>query len=166
VLSSILNLQAVQSASAFCLAGKGKSVWFWSVPSWEEEHQSESAGIRSHFGKRRLRHTGRRSRDTSVGEFRMLKGQWFGPYAGTHSGNIIAEFDQVGTDLIGTVTAYPGDPVPPAFTAVIIPVGRKLFEAVLSLQPIDFATGNPVPWAMIAGRHPGLNMSNTNSHND
>jgi hypothetical protein len=89
----------------------------------------------------------------------MLKGQWFGPYAGTHSGNIIAEFDQVGTDLIGTVTAYPGDPVPPAFTAVIIPVGRKLFEAVLSLQPIDFATGNPVPWAMIAGRHPGLNMS-------
>ena len=36
----------------------------------------------------------------------MLKGQWFGPYAGTHSGNIIAEFDEIGGNLVGTVTAY------------------------------------------------------------
>jgi hypothetical protein len=89
----------------------------------------------------------------------MLKGHWFGPYAGTHSGNIIAEFDEIGGNLAGTVTAYPGDPVPPAFTAVTIPTGRETFEAVVPLQPIDFRTGNPVPWAMIAGQHPGLNMS-------
>ena len=89
----------------------------------------------------------------------MLKGQWFGPYAGTHSGNIIAEFDEIGGDLVGTVTAYPGDSVPPAFTEVRIPTGREAFEAVLPLQPIDFRTGNPVPWEMIAGQHPGLNMS-------
>jgi hypothetical protein len=55
----------------------------------------------------------------------MLKGQWFGPYAGTHSGNIIAEFDEIGGDLVGTVTAYPGDSVPPAFTEVRIPTGRE-----------------------------------------
>jgi hypothetical protein len=89
----------------------------------------------------------------------MLKGQWFGPYAGTHSGNIIAEFDEIGGDLVGTVTAYPGDSVPPAFTEVTISTGRETFEAVLPLQPIDFRTGNPVPWEMIAGQHPGLNMS-------
>ncbi len=33
----------------------------------------------------------------------MLKGQWFGPYAGTHSGNIVAEFDEIGGNLVGTV---------------------------------------------------------------
>jgi hypothetical protein len=89
----------------------------------------------------------------------MGASEWFGPYAGTNSGNIIAEFDQVGLDLVGTVTAYPGDPMPPAFTAVTIPVDRQSFEAVLQLQPIDFATGNPVPWESIASRHPGLTMS-------
>jgi hypothetical protein len=89
----------------------------------------------------------------------MLKGQWFGPFAGTNSGNIIAEFDQFGPDLVGTVTAYSGDPVPPTFTVVTIPIGRQSFETVLQLQPIDFATGNPVPWESIASQHPGLTMS-------
>ena len=84
----------------------------------------------------------------------LLKGQWFGPYAGTHSGNIIAEFDEIGGNLVGTVTAYL-----PAFTAVTVPTGRETFEAVVPLQPIDFRTGNPVPWEMIAAQHPGLNMS-------
>ena len=40
-----------------------------------------------------------------------------------------------------------------------VPTGRETFEAVVPLQPIDFRTGNPVPWEMIAAQHPGLNMS-------
>lgn len=90
----------------------------------------------------------------------MLRGQWSGPYAGTNSGEIIAEFDEVDSRIVGTITAYPADPkYPPVFVPVVIPAGLTSLDQVFPVYPIDWNTGDPVPWETVAANYPGITMA-------
>ena len=92
----------------------------------------------------------------------MLKGQWTGPYACTDSGEIIAELDQDGSNLVGTVAAYSSNPqLPPAIVPVTIPDGVSSLDQTFSVFPLD-ANYQSTQWSVIANNFPaGTTMSTT-----
>jgi hypothetical protein len=91
----------------------------------------------------------------------MLKGQSFGPYAGTNSGDVIVEFDEVEGQLVGAVTVYPGDiQLPAVFSPVVAPLNASTLDVKVPISPID-ATGELVPWANVARFFPNMAMPST-----
>jgi hypothetical protein len=89
----------------------------------------------------------------------MLKGQWVGPFAGTNSGEMIIELDELGGQLVGTATVYPSDQnLPSTFVQVGFPIGQDSLEQQVQVFPIDWVTGDPVVWQQIASRYPGVIM--------
>jgi hypothetical protein len=90
----------------------------------------------------------------------MQKGQWFGPFAGTSSGNAIIEFDERDGQLIGTATVYDSDPrLPATFALVTVPLNSSELDLRVQLYPIDWNTGDPAPWSQISHLYPGISMS-------
>jgi hypothetical protein len=90
----------------------------------------------------------------------MLKGQWFGPYAGTSSGNAIIEFDERDGHLTGTATVYENDNrLPATFALVTVPLNTSSLDIRVPLHPIDWNTGDPAPWSQLSHLYPGISMS-------
>ena len=92
----------------------------------------------------------------------MLKGQWTGPYTGTSAGDMIAEFDQVGSEIVGTVVAHPSDVrLPSAFVSVALNAGMKSLDQTFPIFPIEPNSGDPMSWADIAATFPPETVMST-----
>jgi hypothetical protein len=75
----------------------------------------------------------------------MLRGQWTGPFAGSGSGEVIIEFDEVDGQLVGNVAAYSSQPsAPSAFVWAAMPTNLQEFDQRLPLLFIDFRNNEPV----------------------
>jgi hypothetical protein len=87
----------------------------------------------------------------------MLKGQWTGPFAGTNSGDVIVEFDEVEGQLIGNVSVYPGDlSFPAPFAWLLMAKNLQELDQRIPILYIDWQSGQPVVWPVIAARYPNM----------
>src|SRR5262245_51651883 len=85
----------------------------------------------------------------------MLRGQWTGPFAGTTSGEVIVEFDEVEGRLLGNVTVYNGDPTKPtSFVWVTMDRNLQAWDQRLPILYINWSNGEPVVWQQIAKAYP------------
>jgi hypothetical protein len=76
-----------------------------------------------------------------------MNGQWIGRYAGTNSGLLVIDLDDVGTHYEGIACAYDDDPSLPGTCVYIKTVDKQnSFQDRLRLLPIDPRTGEPATW--------------------
>src|SRR5262245_6459605 len=95
----------------------------------------------------------------------MRRGQWAGPFAGTNSGDMIVELDEIAGRLDGHATVYPSNPnLPPAFVPVSIPVGLTSHDTQLNILPIDVRSGEAVAWPQIANVFPAGTVIPASAH--
>lgn len=89
-----------------------------------------------------------------------MNGQWIGKYSGNNSGLLVIDIDDCGTHYEGAACAFDDDLSLPGTHAVIKTHDKQnSHDLSVSLQPMDPATGNPIPWDAIANRfEPGISV--------
>lgn len=88
-----------------------------------------------------------------------MNGNWYGPYAGTNSGQIVVEIDDRGDHFEGCAYAYDSNWILPSTFAVIKTLDKKdqiKFEA--PLFPLDPQTAEPTDWDQVAKHYSAQNI--------
>ena len=91
----------------------------------------------------------------------MRAGQWTGVFAGTSSGEVILELDEVDGELLGSVTLYPNDLMHPTpFAWVRIPKNVVAIDKQMPILAMNWTSGEPTQFSLVAEHYPGIAMSN------
>src|ERR1700761_2963759 len=86
-----------------------------------------------------------------------MNGQWMGPYAGTTTGLLVLNLDDVGHAFLGDVFAYNAIAGFPATIGVVnLPKAAPTGRFDIPLFPIEKETGNPLSPAEVTARFPGV----------
>lgn len=86
-----------------------------------------------------------------------MNGQWFGTYAGTNSGALIVELDDVGGGYEGSVIAVDQNPALPAVLGEFLaPKDKKEFQVKISLAAIERSTGSPFSEEVLKSKFPDV----------
>jgi hypothetical protein len=88
-----------------------------------------------------------------------MNGYWYGTYAGSNSGQIIVELDDMGDHFHGCAYAYDNTPSLPSTLAVIkTPSKASQLQFQSQLLPLHPDTGEPTGWQQVTSRYPGVNF--------
>jgi hypothetical protein len=80
-----------------------------------------------------------------------MNGQWIGRYAGTNSGTLVIDLDDVETHYEGIACAYDDDQsLPSTYVSIRTFDKQNSFEGRLRLLPIDPHTNQPATWDKLA----------------
>jgi hypothetical protein len=89
-----------------------------------------------------------------------MNGQWIGPYAGTNSGLLVVELDDVGDHYEGYAYAYDNNPSLPSVIGTVdfVPKTKTHFKRRVSLVPIDRQSGDIMNEEAVKKRYPGVTI--------
>jgi hypothetical protein len=86
-----------------------------------------------------------------------MNGQWIGPYAGTNSGTLVVELDNVGGGFEGSVIAADNNPVFPSVVGeFLVPKDQEKFKVRIPLRSVERATGASLSKETFESRFPGI----------
>jgi hypothetical protein len=85
-----------------------------------------------------------------------MSGQWLGRYAGTNTGNVVADLDDSGASYVGEVWAFDDLPnYPTTFASIELPKAKNRFSLRVDLTLVDRG-GAPVPKQSVSERFPNV----------
>jgi len=83
-----------------------------------------------------------------------MNGWWYGTYAGTNSGQMVVELDDMGDHFAGCAYAYDNNnALPRTFAVIETPNKANRLQFKAPLLPLHPDTGEPTDWQQIAGRY-------------
>ena len=89
-----------------------------------------------------------------------MNGQWTGTYAGTNSGTLVVELDDVGGAYEGSVTAVDNNPsLPSVLGEFLVPKNEKEFQVRIFLTSVERLTGNPFPDDLFKSNFPDVTQA-------
>jgi hypothetical protein len=89
-----------------------------------------------------------------------MNGQWIGTYAGTNSGTLVVELDDVGGAYEGSVIAVDNNTeLPSVLGEFLAPKDKKEFQVRIFLTSVERLTGNPFPEEIFRSNFPGITQA-------
>jgi hypothetical protein len=89
-----------------------------------------------------------------------MNGQWIGTYAGTNSGTLVVELDDVGGGYEGSVIAVNHDLAPPSVAGEFLaPKDKKEFQVRIFLASVERSTGEPFSEDVFKSKFDGITQA-------
>jgi hypothetical protein len=89
-----------------------------------------------------------------------MNGQWIGTYAGTNSGSLVVELDDVRGGYEGSVIAIDHNPaLPSVLGEFLAPKDKKEFQVRIFLASVERLTGNPFSEEVLKSKFPDITLA-------